>query len=66
MSAAADNVLHSARVDWSVANRKLVDAVNYASRTKTGMPDGYWHEEHDLRLKLKVAEVLAEETRDLP
>jgi hypothetical protein len=65
MSGAADNVLHSTRVDWSVANRKLVDMVNHAARTKTGLPDGYWHEEHDARLKLRVAEVIAEETRSL-
>lgn len=66
MSAAAANVLHSLRVDWSVENRKLVDAVNYAAATKTGLPDHYWQAEHDARLKLRIAEALAAELRDLP
>jgi hypothetical protein len=66
VSAAADNVLASLRVNWSVEHRKLVDAVNYAAVTKTGLPDHYWQAEHEARLRMTVAAVLAQELHDLP
>jgi hypothetical protein len=44
----------------------LVDAVNYAAVTKTGLPDHYWQAEHEARLRMTVAAVLAQELHDLP
>jgi hypothetical protein len=66
MSAAADAVLNRLRGEWAAEKARMIDAVNYAAATKTGLPDHYWQAEHDAYLKVKVAAALAVEMWDLP
>lgn len=63
MSEAADAVLERCADKWRSEQRVLTEMVIEAARTKTALPNNYWHDEYMAHQKLQIAEVLAQELK---